>query len=228
MRFIIAFLMILNQGFLDLFSLPGDIIFESSYEIAIKKAQEFGKNVLILVGRDIKENLIKDFLNSFKNDEIIHTVSRKNVFLVIDKDNKIFKKINLQKSPTIFFVDSKNEQIKAAYAGTALSSIQFDKNFLSYVMGTIKSTGVLEKQKNYEINTIDERTFFYKTLKGDWRLKFNGKDRKLVLFDTDLKEFLVFKDIDENKLYAIPKSRIGNIYFSLLGNEEWKFFGRIK
>ncbi|EEF81400.1 hypothetical protein [Borreliella valaisiana] len=228
MRFIIAFLMILNQGFLDLFSLPGDIIFENSYEIAIKKAQEFGKNVLILVGRDIKENLIKDFLNSFKNDEIIHTVSRKNVFLVIDKDNKIFKKINLQKSPTIFFVDSKNEQIKAAYAGTALSSIQFDKNFLSYVMGTIKSTGVLEKQKNYEINTIDERTFFYKTLKGDWRLKFNGKDRKLVLFDTDLKEFLVFKDIDENKLYAVPKSRIGNIYFSLLGNEEWKFFGRIK
>ncbi|WKC76732.1 hypothetical protein [Borreliella valaisiana] len=228
MRFIIAFLMILNQGFLDLFSLPGDIIFESSYEIAIKKAQEFGKNVLILVGRDIKENLIKDFLNSFKNDEIIHTVSRKNVFLVIDKDNKIFKKINLQKSPTIFFVDSKNEQIKAAYAGTVLSSIQFDKNFLSYVIGTIKSTGVLEKQKNYEINTIDERTFFYKTLKGDWRLKFNGKDRKLVLFDTDLKEFLVFKDIDENKLYAVPKSRIGNIYFSLLGNEEWKFFGRIK
>ncbi|WKC75814.1 hypothetical protein [Borreliella valaisiana] len=228
MRFIIAFLMILNQGFLDLFSLPGDIIFESSYEIAIKKAQEFGKNVLILVGRDIKENLIKDFLNSFKNDEIIHTVSRKNVFLVIDKDNKIFNKVNLQKSPTIFFVDSKNEQIKAAYAGAVLSSIQFDKNFLSYVMGTIKSTSVIEKQKNYEINTIDERTFFYKTLKGDWRLKFNGKDRKLVLFDTDLKEFLVFKDIDENKLYAVPKSRIGNIYFSLLGNEEWKFFGKIK
>ncbi len=54
------------------------------------------------------------------------------------------------------------------------------------------------------------------------------KTRKLVLFDTDLKEFLVFKDINENKLYAIPKSRIGNIYFSLLGNEEWKLFGKIK
>ncbi|WKC74906.1 hypothetical protein QIA36_00890 [Borreliella yangtzensis] len=228
MRFIIAFLMILNQGFLDLFSLPGDIIFESSYDIAIKKAQKFGKNVLILVGKDIKENLIKNFLNSFENDEIIHTITKKNVFLVIDKDNEIFNKINLQKSPTIFFVDSKSEQIKSAYAGTVFSSIQFDKNFLSYVMGAIKSTSVLEKQKNYEINTIDGRTFFYKTLKGDWRLKFNGKDKKLVLFDTDLKEFLVFKDIDENKLYAVPKSRIGNIYFSLLGNEEWKFFGKIK
>nr|WP_267506819.1 hypothetical protein [Borreliella bavariensis] len=228
MRFIIAFLMILNQGFSGLFSLPEDIIFESSYEIAIKKAQKLDKNVLILVGRDIKENLIKDFLNSFRNDEIIHTVSRKNVFLVIDKDNEIFNKINLQKGPTIFFVDSKNEQIKAAYAGTVLNGVQFDKDFLNYVIGTIKSTSVLEKQKNYEINTINERVFFYKTLKGDWRLKFNGKDKKLVLFDTDLKEFLVFKDIDENKLYAIPKSRIGNIYFSLAGNEEWKLFGKIK
>ncbi|SCW36431.1 hypothetical protein SAMN02983004_00785 [Borreliella japonica] len=228
MRFIIAFLMILNQGFSDLFSLSEDIIFEGSYEIAIKKAQKLDKNVLILVGRDIKENLIKNFLNSFKNDEIINTVSKKNVFLVIDKDNEIFNKINLQKSPTIFFVDSKNEQIKAAYVGTILSSIQFDKDFLSYLMGAIKSTSVLKKQKNYEINTIDEKIFFYKTLKGDWRLKFDGKDRKLVLFDTDLKEFLVFKDIDENKLYAIPKSRTGNIYFSLLGNEEWKLFGKIK
>ncbi|WP_301409573.1 hypothetical protein [Borreliella tanukii] len=228
MRFIIAFLMILNQGFLNLFSLTEDIIFESSYEIAIKKAQELDKNVLILVGRDIKENLIKDFLNSFRNDEIVRTVSRKNIFLVIDKNNKIFNKINLQKSPTIFFVDSKNEQIKAAYAGTALSSIQFDKNFLNYVMGSIKSTSFLKEQKNYEINTMNDRIFFYKTLQGDWRLKFDGKDRKLVLFDTDLKEFLVFKDIDENKLYAIPKSRIGNIYFSLLGNEEWKLFGKIK
>ncbi|WPM06221.1 hypothetical protein QIA41_03950 [Borreliella sinica] len=228
MRFIIAFLMILNQGFSDLFSLSEDIVFESSYEIAIKKAQKLNKNVLILVGRDVKENLIKDFLNSFRNDEIIHTVAKKNVFLVIDKDNKIFNKINLQKSPTIFFVDSKNEQIKAAYVGTILNSIQFDKDFLSYVIGAIKSTSVIKKQKNYEINTIDEKIFFYKTLKGDWRLKFNGKDRKLVLFDTDLKEFLVFKDIDENKLYAVPKSRIGNIYFSLLGNEEWKLFGKIK
>ncbi|EEF84204.1 hypothetical protein QIA25_00935 [Borreliella spielmanii] len=228
MRFIITFLMILNQGFLDLFSFSEDIIFESSYDIAIKKAQKLNKNVLILVGRDIKENLIKDFLNSFRNDEIIHTVSKKNVLLVIDKDNEIFNKINLQKSPTIFFVDSKNEQIKVAYTGTALNSIQFDKDFLSYVMGAIKSTSILKKQKNYEINTLDERIFFYKTLKGDWRLKFNGKDRKLDLFDTNLKEFLVFKDIDENKLYAIPKSRTGNIYFSLLGNEEWKLFGKIK
>lgn len=80
MRFIIAFLMILNQGFSGLFSLPEDIIFESSYEIAIKKAQKLDKNVLILVGRDIKENLIKDFLNSFRNDEIIHTVSKKMFF----------------------------------------------------------------------------------------------------------------------------------------------------
>ncbi len=223
-----AFLMILNQGFSGLFSFPEDIIFESSYEIAIKKAQKLDKNVLILVGRDIKENLIKGFLNSFRNDEIIHTVSRKNVFLVIDKNNEIFNKINLQKSPTIFFVDSKNEQIKAAYVGTVLSGVRFDKDFLNHVMGTIKSTSVLKKQKNYEINTINEKIFFYKTLKGDWRLKLEGKDRKLVLFDTDLKEFLVFKDIDENKLYAIPKSRIGNIYFSLLGNEEWKLFGKIK
>ncbi|WP_151060633.1 hypothetical protein [Borreliella turdi] len=228
MRFIIVFLIILNQGFLDLFSLSENIIFESSYEIAIKKAQKLNKNVLILVGKDIKENLIKAFLNSFRDDEIIHTITKKNVFLVIDKDNEIFNKINLQKSPTIFFVDSKNEQIRAAYVGTVLNSIQFDKDFLSYVMGTIKSTSVLKKKKSYEINTIDEGTFFYKTLKGDWRLKLNGKDRKLVLFDTDLKEFLVFKDIDENKLYAIPKSRIGNIYFSLLGNEEWKLFGKIK
>ncbi|AEL69298.1 hypothetical protein [Borreliella afzelii] len=228
MRFIIAFLIILNQGFSDLFSLSQDIIFESSYEIAIKKAQKLGKNVLILVGRDIKENLIKDFLNSFKNDEIIHTVSKKNVFLVIDKDNEIFNKINLQKSPTVFFVDSNNEQIKAAYVGTVLNNIQFDKDFLSYVMGAIKSTSVLKKQRNYEINTLDEKIFFYKTLKGDWRLKSYGKDRKLILFDTELKEFLVFKDIDENKLYAIPKSRVGNIYFSLLGNEEWKLFGKIK
>nr|WP_307888591.1 hypothetical protein [Borreliella garinii] len=228
MRFVMAFLMILNQGFSGLFSFPEDIIFESSYEIAIKKAQKLDKNVLILVGRDIKENLIKGFLNSFRNDEIIHTVSRKNVFLVIDKNNEIFNKINLQKSPTIFFVDSKNEQIKAAYVGTVLSGVRFDKDFLNHVMGTIKSTSVLKKQKNYEINTINEKIFFYKTLKGDWRLKLEGKDRKLVLFDTDLKEFLVFKDIDENKLYAIPKSRIGNIYFSLLGNEEWKLFGKIK
>ncbi|WP_424632228.1 hypothetical protein [Borreliella lusitaniae] len=228
MRFIIAFLMILNQGVSDLFSLPEDIIFESSYEIAIKKAKKLDKNVLILVGRDIKENLIKDFLDSFTNDEIIHKVSRKNVFLVIDKDNEIFNKINLQKSPTIFFIDPKNEQIKAAYVGTFLNSIQFDKDFLNYVMGAIKSTSFKKKQKNYEINTIDERIFFYKTLKGDWRLKFDGKDRKLILFDTDLKEFLVFKDINESKLYAIPKSRVGNIYFSLLGNEEWKLFGKIK
>ncbi len=112
--------------------------------------------------------------------------------------------------------------------GTVLSGVQFDKDFLNYVMGTIKSASALKKQKNYEINTINEKIFFYKTLKGDWRLKLEGKDRKLVLFDTDLKEFLVFKDIDENKLYAIPKSRIGNIYFSLLGNEEWKLFGKIK
>ncbi len=209
MRFIIAFLIILNQGFSDLFSLSQDIIFESSYEIAIKKAQKLGKNVLILVGRDIKENLIKDFLNSFKNDEIIHTVSKKNVFLVIDKDNEIFNKINLQKSPTVFFVDSNNEQIKAAYVGTVLNNIQFDKDFLSYVMGAIKSTSVLKKQRNYEINTLDEKIFFYKTLKGDWRLKSYGKDRKLILFDTELKEFLVFKDIDENKL----------IYFVLRQNK---------
>ncbi|AJA89915.1 hypothetical protein OY14_00320 [Borreliella chilensis] len=228
MRFIIAFLMILNQGFADLFSLPESIIFESSYKIAIEKAQKLDKNVLILVGRDIKENLIKNFLNSFKNDKVLHSVARKNVFLVIDKDNEIFNKINLQRSPTIFFVDSKNEQIKAAYVGSILSSVQFDKDFLSYVMGSIKSTGVSKNQKNYEINTIDEKIFFYKTLKGDWRLKFDGKDRKLDLFDTELKEFLVFKDIDENKLYAIPKSKIGNIYFSLLGNEEWKLFGKIK
>ncbi len=59
---------------------PEDIIFESSYEVAIKKAQKLNKNVLILVGRDIKENLIKDFLNSFTNGEIIHKVSRKSVF----------------------------------------------------------------------------------------------------------------------------------------------------
>ncbi|QFI14223.1 hypothetical protein QIA37_00895 [Borrelia sp. CA_690] len=228
MRFIIAFSMILNQGFSSLFSLSEDIVFESSYEIAIKKAQKLGKNVLILVGRDIKENLIKDFLNSFRSDEVVRTITKKNVFLVIDKNNEIFNKINLQKSPTIFFIDPNNEQIKAAYVGPVLSSIQFDKDFLSYVMGAIKSTSVLKKQKNYEINTVDGKTFFYKTLKGDWRLKFDGKDRKLVLFDTDLKEFLVFKDIDENKLYAIPKSRIGNIYFSLLGNEEWKLFGKIK
>ncbi len=43
MRFVIAFLMILNQGFSGLFSFPEDIIFESSYEIAIKKAQKLDK-----------------------------------------------------------------------------------------------------------------------------------------------------------------------------------------
>ncbi len=60
---------------------------------------------------------------------------------------KFLIKLIYKKAQLFFFVDSKNEQIKAAYVGTVLSGVQFDKDFLNYVMGTIKSTSVLKKAK---------------------------------------------------------------------------------
>ncbi len=68
----------------------------------------------------------------------------------------------IYKKPNYFFVDSKNEQIKAAYVGTVLSGVQFDKDFLNYVMGTIKSTSVLKKQKIMKSILLMRRSFFIK------------------------------------------------------------------
>ena len=56
----------------------------------------------------------------------------------------------------------------------------------------------------------------------------NGQDKNLFPSKIELKEYLVFKDENEDKLYAFPKSRKGSIYFSEVGNEEWKLFGKIK
>ncbi|AYE35962.1 hypothetical protein DB313_00340 [Borrelia turcica IST7] len=221
-------IMFITFGFVNLFALTSDIIFENSYRDAINEARKLNKNVLILVGKDIKDNLIKDFLNSFKDDQILKVVTQNNVFLVVDMNNEIFDEINLKQSPTLFFVDSKSEQIKAAYVGSIKDTVQFDKDFLSYVLGTSKLDDIVHTGNHYEINTFDDKVFFYKTLDGHWRLRMNGQDKKLFPSKIELKEYLVFKDENEDKLYAFPKSRKGSIYFSEVGNEEWKLFGKIK
>lgn len=95
-------------------------------------------------------------------------------------------------------------------------------------MGVSKLDDIIHKKNNYEINTLDDKVFFYKTLDGHWRLRMNGQDKKLLPSKIELKEFLVFKDENEGKLYAFPKSRKGSIYFSEAENEEWKLFGQIK
>ncbi|QMU98879.1 hypothetical protein F0310_00315 [Borrelia sp. A-FGy1] len=228
MRIVALFVLFITFKFISLFALTSDIVFEYSYRNAINEAQKLNKNVLILVGKDIKENLIKDFLNSFKDDRFLKVVTQSNVFLVIDMNNEIFGEINLKQSPTLFFVDSKSEQIKAVYLGPINDTVKFDKDFLSYVLGTSKVNDIIHKGNHYEINTFDDKVFFYKTLDGNWRLRMNGQDKKLFPSKIELKEYLVFKDANEDKLYAFPKSRKGSIYFSEVGNEEWKLFGKIK
>ncbi|UER67282.1 hypothetical protein LKV13_00320 [Borrelia sp. BU AG58] len=226
---IIAFLvMFIAFRFVNLDALASDVIFESSYRDAINEARRLNKNVLILVGKDIRDNLINDFLNSFEDNKVLKLVAQNNVFLVVDMSNEIFSEISLTKSPTLFFVDSKSEQIKASYVGAIKDAVQFDKGFLSYVLGTSKSDGIVHEGNNYEINTYDDKVFFYKTLDGNWRLRMNGQDKKLFSSKIELKEYLVFKDEDGSKFYAFPKSRKGSIYFSEVGNEEWKLFGKIK
>ncbi|AWG42465.1 hypothetical protein CR532_00335 [Candidatus Borreliella tachyglossi] len=222
------FIIFITLGFVNLFSLFSDIIFENSYQNAMNEARRLDKNVLILVGREVKDNLIKEFFNSFEDDKILKVIAQNNIFLVIDVNNEIFGEISLKKSPTLFFVDSKSEQIKATYVGSIKDAVRFDKEFLSYVLGISKLDDIIQKRNNYEINTFDDKVFFYKTLDGHWRLKMNGQDKKLLPSQRELKEFLVFRDENEDKLYAFPKSLQGNIYFSETANEEWKPFGKIK
>ncbi|AHH13568.1 hypothetical protein bhYOR_000065 [Borrelia nietonii YOR] len=228
MRFISLFIIFIAFGFVHLFSLSSDIIFHDSYKDAMDEARNLHKNVLILVGRDIKDNLIKDFLKSFKDDKILKAIAKNNVFLIIDVNNEIFGEINLKRSPTLFFVDSKSEQIKAAYVGSIKDTVQCNQEFLNYALGVFKLDDIVQKKNNYEINTLDDKVFFYKTLDGHWRFRMNGQDKKLLPSKIELKEFLVFKDEKEGKLYAFPKSRKGSIYFSEAENEEWKLFGQIK
>ncbi|WKC57653.1 hypothetical protein [Borrelia sp. P9F1] len=228
MRIMTLLIMFIAFGFVHLYALKSDIVFESSYRDAMSEARKANKNVLILVGKDIKDNLVNDFLNSFEDDKTLEIVTQNNVFLVIDMHNEIFNKISLKGSPTLFFVDSKSEQIKAAYVGSIKDTVQFDKDFLSYFLDTSKLDDIVHTGSNYEINTYDDKVFFYKTLDGNWRLRMNGQDKKLSSSKIELKEYLVFKDENEDKLYAFPKSRKGSIYFSEVGNEEWKLFGKIK
>ncbi|WP_434756776.1 hypothetical protein bpuCAU1_000067 [Borrelia puertoricensis] len=228
MRFVSLFVIFIVFGFVHLFSLSSDIIFHDSYKDAMNEARNLHKNVLILVGKDIKGNLIRDFLKSFEDDSLLKAIAKNNVFLIIDVNNEIFGKINLKKSPTLFFVNSQSEQIKAAYIGSIRDTVQSNQEFLNYALGVSKLDDILYKKNNYEINTLDDKVFFYKTLDGHWRLKMNGQDKKLLPSKIELKEFLVFKDENEGKLYAFPKSRKGSIYFSEAENEEWKLFGQIK
>ena len=228
MKIMTLLIMFIVFGFVDLYALKSGIVFNSSYRDAISEARKSNKNVLILVGKDIRDNLINDFLNSFEDDKTLEIVTQNNIFLVIDVHNEIFSEISLKKSPTLFFVDSKSEQIKAAYVGSIKDTVQFDKDFLSYVLGTSKLDDTVHAGSNYEINTYDDKVFFYKTLDGNWRLRMNGQDKKLFSSKIELKEYLVLKDENEDKLYAFPKSRRGSIYFSEVGNEEWKLFGKIK
>ncbi|UGQ15778.1 hypothetical protein [Borrelia sp. RT5S] len=228
MKIMTLLIMFIVFGLVDLYALRSGIVFNSSYRDAISEARKLNKNVLILVGKDIRDNLINDFLNSFEDDKTLEIVTQNNIFLVIDVHNEIFSEISLKKSPTLFFVDSKSEQIKAAYVGSIKDTVQFDKDFLSYVLGTSKLDDIVHAGSNYEINTYDDKVFFYKTLDGNWRLRMNGQDKKLFSSKIELKEYLVLKDENEDKLYAFPKSRRGSIYFSEVGNEEWKLFGKIK
>ncbi|AHH08028.1 hypothetical protein baBA2_000064 [Borrelia anserina] len=228
MRFVSLVTILIVFSFVHLLSLSFDIIFHNSYKDAIDEARQLCKNVLILVGRDIKDNLIKDFLKSFEDDKLLETIAKNNVFLVIDINNEIFSEINLKRSPALFFIDSKSEQVKAAYVGSIKNTVQCNKEFLNYALGIFKLDDNVHKKNNYEINTLNDRIFFYKTLDGHWKLRMNGQDKTLLPSKIELKEFLVFKDENEGKLYAFPKSRKGSIYFSETENEEWKLFGQIK
>ncbi|AHH03020.1 Hypothetical protein BHY_0069 [Borrelia nietonii YOR] len=162
MRFISLFIIFIAFGFVHLFSLSSDIIFHDSYKDAMDEARNLHKNVLILVGRDIKDNLIKDFLKSFKDDKILKAIAKNNVFLIIDVNNEIFGEINLKRSPTLFFVDSKSEQIKAAYVGSIKDTVQCNQEFLNYALGVFKLDDIVQKKNNYEINTLDDKVFFIK------------------------------------------------------------------
>ncbi|BDU63248.1 hypothetical protein BOFE_07880 [Candidatus Borrelia fainii] len=228
MRFVSLFVIFIAFCFVHLFSLSSDIIFHDSYKDAMDEARNLHKNVLILVGKDIKGNLVRDFLKSFEDDRLLKAIAKNNVFLIIDMNNEIFGEINLKKSPTLFFVDSQSEQIKTAYIGSIRDTVQCNQEFLNYALGVSKLDDIFHKKNNYEINTLDDKVFFYKTLDGHWRLKMNGQDKKLLSSKIELKEFLVFKDESEGKLYAFPKSKKGSIYFSEAENEEWKLFGQIK
>ncbi|AGT27069.1 hypothetical protein [Borrelia miyamotoi] len=231
MRFVSLFIIFIVFSFVHLFSLSSNIIFQDSYKHAMHEAQKLHKNVLILVGRDIKDNLIKDFLNSFEDDSLLKAISKKNVFLIIDVNNEIFSEINLKEGPVLFFIDSKSEQVKSAYIGSIKDTVQYNQEFLNYALGVSKLDNIIHENNesnNYEVNTLHDKVFFYKTLGGHWRLKMNGQDKKLLPSKIKLKEFLVFKDENEKNFYAFPKSLKGSIYFSETDNEEWKLFGQIK
>ncbi|BCR21510.1 hypothetical protein [Borrelia sp. HM] len=228
MKFLSLFIMFVTLSFVHLFSLSSNIIFQDSYKNAMYEAQKLNKNLLILVGRDVKDNLKKDFLNSFEDDNLLNAIAKKNVFLIIDMNNEIFGEINLKKSPVLFFVDSKSEQVKAAYIGSIKNTVQSNQEFLNYALGVSHLDNVVKKKNNYEVNTLHDKVFFYKTFDGNWRLKMNGQDKKLLPSKIELKEFLVFKDENGSNLYAFPKSLKGSIYFSEAEHEEWKLFGQIK
>ena len=229
MRFVSLFIIFITLSFVYLFSFSSrNIIFQDSYKDAMYEARKLDKNVLILVGRDIKDNLVKDFLNSFKDDSLFKAIAKRNVFLIIDVNNEIFGEINLKKSPVLFFVDSKSEQVKAAYIGSIKDTVQSNQEFLNYALGVANLGNFVHKKNNYEVNTLHDKVFFYKTFDGHWRLKMNGQDKKLFPSEKELKEFLVFKDENGRNLYAFPKSLKGSIYFSEAEHEEWKLFGQIK
>lgn len=112
MRFVSLFVIFIVFGFVHLFSLSSDIIFHDSYKDAMDEARSLHKNVLILVGKDIKGNLIRDFLKSFEDDNLLKAIAKNNVFLIIDVNNEIFGEINLKKVPLCFLLIHRVSKLK--------------------------------------------------------------------------------------------------------------------
>lgn len=112
MRFVSLFVIFITFGFVHLFSLSSDIIFHDSYKNAMDEARNLHKNVLILVGKDIKDNLIGDFLKSFGDDNLLKAIAKNNVFLIIDVNNEIFGEINLKKVPPCFLLIHRVSKLK--------------------------------------------------------------------------------------------------------------------
>lgn len=112
MRFVSLFVIFIAFCFVHLFSLSSDIIFHDSYKDAMDEARNLHKNVLILVGKDIKGNLVRDFLKSFEDDRLLKAIAKNNVFLIIDMNNEIFGEINLKKVPPYFLLIHKVSKLR--------------------------------------------------------------------------------------------------------------------